>query len=245
MDFSTFLLYGPSMSSGLYDCYSYIPEDLGVLKKNVESLNTDALKLPPNNFDTGKVTDAWKTFDKKADYLKYSLYVIPFAIVPIAFSTAVIPCIKVIITAIALTALGFHRSYQAGLQANAWPEVNSMINEIRRTLLHVSVNQQFEKCAEHLTLLNHDNLEHFMSDFFDEEKNPLVKTQSQMAVVRETDKVFLFYPRLKADYNNFKEQSVDSITTEQMAQNIEIFIKAYITKDATELRNVFPDVIVN
>lgn len=244
MNFSTFLLYGPSMNNGLYDCYTYTPANPEEHARNVKLQNIAALKLPPDDFDTSKVIDTWKAFDKKTDYLKYSLYVIPFAIVSIIHSTAVISCVVVIITAIALTALGFYRSYQAGSQAMCWPKVNGVIIQTKQTLFHVSVNRDFDKCVKHLTSLNRDNAENFISNFFDEEKNSLVKTQSQMVVVQGTDEVFLFYPRLKADYNKFKEQSVDSLTAEQMAQNIEIFIEAYGAKDATNLQEAFPDAIV-
>lgn len=244
MNFSTFLLCGPSMNGGLYNFYSYMPKDLDVFKRNVESLNIAALKLPPENFDTSKIIDEWKAFNKKTNYLKNLLYVIPFAIVPIIFSTHVIACTAVIITTIALAALGFYRSYQADLQASAWPELSAMITQTKLTLFTVSLNQEFEKCVKHLTSLNRDNAKDFISAFFDEEKNPLVKTQSQKAVLRTTNEVFLFYPRLKADYNNFTKQPADSITAEQMAQNLEIFIRAYTAKDAEELKSTFPDVVV-
>lgn len=232
------------MNSGLYDFSSYMPKDPDAFKKNVESLNIAALKLPPKNFEVRKVIEEWKIFNEKTNYLKNSLYIIPLVIVPIIFSTQVIVCTAIIITAISLAALGFYRSYQAGLQASAWPKVNTMIIETQLTILKLSLNQEFESCAKHLTSINRDNATDFISAFFDEGKNPLVKTQSQNAVLRATNEVFQFYPRLKADYNNFTQHSADALTANQMAQNIEIFIKAYISKDVAELKNAFPDVVV-
>lgn len=244
MNFSTFLLRGPSMNDGLYDFNSYVPKDPDVFKRNVESLNMAALKLPPKDFDTSTVILQWKVFSRKTNELKNLVYVAPFAVVPIIFSTHVIACTAVIITAIALAALGFYRSHQADLQVIAWPQVSTMIHDTRSTLLRVALNKEFEKCVKYLTSLNRDNAKDFISAFFDEEKNPLVKTQSQKATVKGTQEVFQFYPRLKADYNNFIKQSVGSLTADQMAQNLEIFIKAYTAKDAAELKSAFPDVVV-
>lgn len=246
MNFSSFLLHGPSMNTGLYDCRSYIPKDPDAFKQNILSLNTAAINLPPKNFDTSKVIKTWTTFTKTAESLTNSLYIIPFAIAPIIFSaafvgaavtiTAAIAGTAVIITATALAALGFYRSYQAGVQKKAWPGVSSMINQTEQTLLLLTIKQEFEKCAEYLTSLNRHNANDFIAAFFDEEKNPLVRVQSQKVVVSGTDTVFDFYPALKADYDNFTKQTPDSLTAEQMAQNIENFIKAYIAKDAAELK---------
>lgn len=200
------------------------------------------LSFHPKDLDTGKVIDQWKAFKEKTKHLTNLLFVIPFAATSIMFSTCVIACTAVIISSIALATLGFYRSYQAGVQAGAWPTTSRLINQTQLTLILVHFNLEYEKCTKHLISLNRDNAKDFISAFFDEEKNPLVKTQSKGVCIKGTDKVFDFYSRLKTDYNNFTNKSEDSLTEEEMTKNIEIFIKAYVAKDDTELKIQFPDI---
>ncbi len=146
MHFSSFLLSGPSMNKGLYDYNSYMPEDKDKFIKDVESLNITALKFPPDDFNERKVIKQWKSFKTKADYLKKSLYVISFAIVvPFLCSNPVLIITTIVMTSIALASLGFYRSYQADVQVDAWPEVNSTLLIAKRKIIELKVLAELNK----------------------------------------------------------------------------------------------------
>lgn len=245
MGFIDFLFKGPSMKGSQYDVNSYINQDLSELKKTWPDF--DKIKILPKNFDYMSQAGMYDAIDKKLWYLKYAFIIIPVVIPVCLWLSAKKLAVKIIITCLAITALGLYRSYQAQVQAAKWSssktknEIEEIFNKfvpIYQDVCYRSSVKDFK--SANTSMLNVDLI--VLKEFFNDNLKNFKEYEKYGApLIKGTEGMLQMYVQLQSEFaffNKIPDFSSNKIRKdlENLRLKVTVFTAALEAKDQNLLK---------